>query len=226
MTCRNHYAKSSASPGLLVERMPGDVDGDIGMYVDRIVGSATRMKRLIEDLLVFSRVGGATELTPVDCGLALRSVLDSLAVSMAETQATVTSDRLPAVLANRTSMEQLFQNLIGNAIKYRSEAPPRIHVSGVEYDGGWRLTVADNGIGIDMAYADRIFQVFQRLHPRGRYEGTGIGLAVCKRIVETYGGHIGVDSTAGAGSTFWFTLPTAQPPRTQESLDAVAHLAG
>jgi signal transduction histidine kinase len=211
--------------GLLVERMPSDVDSDVAMYVDRIVGSATRMRRLIDDLLVFSRVGGATERTPVDCDLVLRTVVDSLAVSMAETGATVTNDRLPIVLANRTSMEQLLQNLIGNAIKYRSDAPPRIHVSAEEYDDGWRLTVGDNGIGIDMAYAERIFHVFQRLHPRGRYEGTGIGLAVCKRIVETYGGRIGVDSTAGAGSTFWFTLPTAQPPRTQEAPDAVAHLA-
>jgi light-regulated signal transduction histidine kinase (bacteriophytochrome) len=212
--------------GLLVERMPGDSDPDIGMYVDRIVGSANRMKRLIEDLLLFSRVGGAAEVTPVDCGLAFRSVLDALAVSIAETQAIVTSDPLPIVLANRTSMEQLFQNLIGNALKYRSEAPPRIHVSAEAYDGDWRLTVADNGIGIDMAYADRIFQVFQRLHPRGRYEGTGIGLAVCKRIVEAYGGRIGIDSTVGAGSTFWFTIPTTRPRRSQEAPDGLAHVAG
>jgi signal transduction histidine kinase len=211
--------------GLLVERVPADGDPDIGMYVDRIVSSASRMKRLIEDLLVFSRVGGATDLAPVDCGLALRSVLDSLALALAESRATVTNDGLPVVLMNRTSMEQLLQNLIGNALKYRSKAPPRIHVSAEEYAGGWRLTVADNGIGLDMAYADRIFQVFQRLHPRGRYEGTGIGLAVCKRIVETYGGRIGVDSTVGAGSTFWFTVPTPQPRRTQETPDAVAEFA-
>jgi signal transduction histidine kinase len=212
--------------GLLVERVADDGDPDVAMFVDRIVGSATRMKRLIEDLLVFSRVGGATEVTPVDCGLVLRSVLDSLALVLAETGATVTHDPLPTVLGNRTSMEQLLQNLIGNALKYRSEAPPRIHIGVEAYDGGSRLTVTDNGIGIDMAYADRIFQVFQRLHPRGHYEGTGIGLAVCKRIVETYGGRIGVESVAGAGSTFWFTLPTPPPRRTQEMPDAVAQLAG
>jgi len=212
--------------GLLVERMSADRDPDVGMYVERISGSASRMKRLIEDLLMFSRVGGAVEVMPVDCGHALRSVLDSLAVSVAEAQATVTSDPLPIVLANRTSMERLLQNLIGNALKYRSEAPPRIHVSAEEYDGGWRLAVADNGIGIDMVYADRIFQVFQRLHPRERYDGTGIGLAVCKRIVESNGGRIGIDSAVGAGSTFWFTIPTTPPRRSQEAPDAVAQLAG
>jgi signal transduction histidine kinase len=213
--------------GLLARRWPGDRDPDVDMYVDRIVGSATRMRRLIEDLLAFSRAGGATELTPVDCELAYRSVLDSLALVLAETGATVTSDPLPTVLANRTSLEQLLQNLIGNAVKYRSEAPPRIHVSAKACADGWRLTVADNGIGIDMAYADRIFQVFQRLHPRGRYEGTGIGLALCKRIVEAHGGRIGVDSIVGVGSTFWLTLSAAPPPQpTQETPDAVAYVAG
>jgi light-regulated signal transduction histidine kinase (bacteriophytochrome) len=184
------------------------------------------MKRLIEDLLMFSRVGAAVELGPVDCDLALRSVLDSLAVALAETRATVTHDRLPVVLAGRTPVEQLFQNLIGNALKYRSEEPPRIHVSGEDLDGGWRLTVTDNGIGIDMAYAERIFQVFQRLHARGQYEGTGIGLAVCKRIVESYGGRIGVDSTPGAGSTFWFVIPAAQRQPTREAPDAIAQRVG
>ena len=130
---------------------------------------------------------------------------------------------LPVVVANRTMMEMLFQNLIGNAVKYRSEAPPRIHITAEELDGQWRLAVTDNGIGIDMAYAERIFQVFQRLHPRGQYEGTGIGLAVCQRVVESCGGRIGVDSIPGAGSTFWFTLPTAQRQPTREKTDALAH---
>ena len=195
--------------GLLVERMPDGVDADTTMYVDRIVGSATRMKRLIEDLLMFSRVGQQVELRPVDCNVVLRSVLDSLAVSLAETGATVTHDEpLPVVVAQRTLMEMLFQNLIANAVKYRSEAPPRIHIAAEELDGQCRVAITDNGIGLDMAYAERIFQVFQRLHPRGKYDGTGIGLAVCQRVVESCGGRIGVDSTPGAGSTFWFTLPT------------------
>jgi signal transduction histidine kinase len=196
------------------------------MYVERIVGSAARMQRLIEDLLMFSRVGGVMELRPVDCGLVLAAVLDSLALALAETGATVTADPMPTVLAHRTSMEQLFQNIIGNALKYRSADQPRIHVSVQELDGGWRLTVQDNGIGIDMAYAERIFQVFQRLHPRGQYEGTGIGLAVCKRIVESYGGRIGVDSVPGAGSAFWFFIPAAQSQLNQEVPDAVARRAG
>jgi signal transduction histidine kinase len=212
--------------GLLVERMPGSLDPDAQMYVDRIVGSAARMKRLIEDLLMFSRTGGAVELRPVDCALALRSVLDSLALALAETGARVTHDAMPVVLANPTQIEQLFQNLIGNALKYRSDAEPRIHVSAEELDGQWRLTIADNGIGIDMAYADRIFQVFQRLHPRGRYEGTGIGLAVCKRIVESNKGRIGVESAPGAGSRFWFILPAVQRQPSQEALDAVAQHYG
>jgi len=213
--------------GLLVERMPQGLDADTTMYVDRIVGSAARMKRLIEDLLMFSRVGGSVELRPVDCGLALRSVLDSLAIALSESQAVVTHDPLPVILTNRTWIEQLLQNLIGNALKYRSEAAPRIHVGAERADDGWRITVADNGIGLDMRYAERIFQVFQRLHPRGHYDGTGIGLAVCKRIVESCGGRIGVDSTAGAGSTFWFILPSAHSSTahpSQEKPDAeVAH---
>lgn len=214
--------------GLLVERMPEGLDPDAVMYVDRIVGSAARMKRLIEDLLMFSRVGGSAEIrpVPVDCGLVLRSVLESLAVALAESQALVTHGPLPVILTNRTLTEQLMQNLIGNAIKYRSDAPPRIHVAAERLEEEWRLTVSDNGIGIDMAYSERIFQVFQRLHPRGQYEGTGIGLAVCKRIVESFGGRIGVDSTPGVGSTFWFTLPSAQPQPTQEKSDAgFAHVA-
>jgi chemotaxis family two-component system sensor kinase Cph1 len=153
-------------------------------------------------------------------------VLDALALTLAETQAAVTYDPLPTVLADRTSMEQLLQNLVGNALKYRSDAPPRIHVAAEGLDGRWRLTVTDNGIGIDMTYADRIFQVFQRLHARGEYEGTGIGLAVCKRIVESCGGRIGVDSIPGAGSTFWFMLPAASLMSTREKTHAVAHLVG
>ncbi|HKS99720.1 MAG TPA: ATP-binding protein [Rugosimonospora sp.] len=195
--------------GLLAERASGRLDGDTQMYLERVVASAARMQRLIEDLLMFSRAGGAVEVGPVDCGSALRAVLDSLAMQVAEAGATVTYEALPTVLANRTHVEQLLQNLVGNALKYRGDTPPYIHVAATGDGEGWRLSVSDNGIGIDMAYAERIFQVFQRLHPRGRYEGTGIGLAVCKRIVESYGGTIGVESRPGTGSTFWFSLPAA-----------------
>jgi signal transduction histidine kinase len=184
------------------------------------------MKRLIEDLLMFSRIGAVVEQGPVDCTLVVRSVLDSLDLMLAEARAAVThDDPLPIVLANRTLLEMLFQNLIGNAVKYRSADPPRIHIAAEELDGHWRFAITDNGIGIDMTYAERIFQVFQRLHPRGQHEGTGIGLAVCQRIVEFCGGRIGVDSIPGAGSTFWFTLPAAPLDPTQENTDAVVHFA-
>jgi signal transduction histidine kinase len=212
--------------GLLVERMPAGLDADTSMYVDRIVGSASRMKRLIEDLLMFSRTGGQVEMRPVDCERALTAVLDSLAIALTESQATVTHDPLPIIHSNRTSIERLLQNLIGNALKYRSEAPPRIHVGAERLDEGWRLTVTDNGIGLDMTYADRIFQVFQRLHPRGQYDGTGIGLAVCKRIVESAGGRIGVDSVPGAGATFWCVLPAPLDGPSRKESDALGVHAG
>jgi len=205
---------------LLVERFPGHIDADARMYLDRVAGSAGRMQRLIDDLLLFSRAGRPVDVGPVDCTRALQSALDSLSVPIAETDATVTYDRLPVVTANNTHLEQLFQNLIGNALKYRGDAPPRIHVGLEERDGGWRFTVSDNGIGFDMLHADRIFDVFQRLHARGRYDGTGIGLALCKRIVESYGGRIGVNSQPGEGSTFWFTLPPMETVQRQEASNA------
>jgi signal transduction histidine kinase len=205
---------------LLVERFPGDIDPDARMYLDRVTGSAGRMQRLIDDLLMFSRAGRPVDVGPVDCTTALRSALDSLSVPIADTDASVTFDHLPPVIANTTHIEQLFQNLIGNALKYRGDAPPRIHVGVEERDGEWRFTVSDNGIGFDMDYADRIFQVFQRLHARGQYGGTGIGLALCKRIVESYGGRIGVTSQPGNGSTFWFTLPAAGSAQRREVSNA------
>jgi signal transduction histidine kinase len=212
--------------GLLRERASDRLEADAQMYLDRIVGSAARMQRLIEDLLMFSRAGGRVEVRPVDCNLVLRSVLDALATQITDTQATVTHDPLPTITVNGTHVEQILQNLIGNALKYRSDTPPRIHVGAAEVNGGWRLTVTDNGIGLDMAYAERIFQVFQRLHPRGQYEGTGIGLAVCKRIVESYGGTIGVEAIPGAGSSFWFHLPAPRRTPAPEVPVAVASHQG
>jgi light-regulated signal transduction histidine kinase (bacteriophytochrome) len=184
------------------------------------------MKRLIEDLLMFSRVGGSMELQPIDCERVLAAVLDSLSVALAESQAVVTHDPLPFVQANRMAIEQVLQNLIGNAVKYRSELPPHIHVAAEQSGDTWRLMVADNGMGFEMVYAERIFQVFQRLHPRGRHGGTGIGLAVCKRIVESCHGQIGVESAPGAGSTFWFTLPSVPIPPIQEESHAAVGVAG
>jgi len=193
--------------GLLAQHFPEALGPQARMYLDRVVESTDRMRRLIRDLLLLSRSGGPTELLPVDSGLALRWAVESLSVPINETGAMVTADVLPTITANETQLEQVFQNLVGNALKYRSEAPPRVHVAAREYDGEWLFTVSDNGVGIDMTQADRIFQVFQRLDPPEERDGTGIGLALCKRIVESYGGRIDVASAPGQGSTFSFTIP-------------------
>ncbi len=131
----------------------------------------------------------------------LRSVLD-------EKEAVVTNDPLPTIEADTTQIGRLLQNLIGNGVKFRGEARPRVHVSAKREDGMWCFSVQDNGIGIDRKYQDQIFEVFRRLHSERAYEGTGIGLAICKKIVERHGGHIGVTSDPGQGSTFYFTIPT------------------
>jgi two-component system, chemotaxis family, sensor kinase Cph1 len=148
---------------------------------------------------------------PTKAEVPLLVAIGSLEHAIAETGACVTHDPLPVVMADELQLAQIFQNLIGNAIKFRGEAAPQIHVS-AERDGPqWRLAVRDNGIGIESSYWNRIFLIFQRLHPRQQYPGTGIGLAICKRIVERHGGRIWVESQPGAGSTFFFTLAAAPP---------------
>jgi light-regulated signal transduction histidine kinase (bacteriophytochrome) len=173
------------------------------------------MQQLIEDLLLYSRVttrGRPPE--PVDSGTVLAHTLGDLQAVIAETGAEVTHDPMPTVAADATQLGQVFQNIIANALKFRSAEPPRIHIS-ARCDGAfWTLGVADNGIGIDPQYSDRIFALFQRLHTREEYPGTGIGLAVCKKIVERHGGRIWVESQPGRGSTFSFTIPTV-PDGTQ-----------
>ncbi|MGH8868126.1 MAG: sensor histidine kinase [Actinomycetes bacterium] len=206
----------------LLEEKTTSVDADARMYLERIVAAAIRMQRLIDDLLMFSRAGRPGEDVPVDMRAALGAVVDALAVRIGESGAQVTSGSLPTVAGSPTEMEQLFQNLVGNALKYGGEGPPRVHVDATRTGDRWRFTVSDNGIGIESVYAKRIFQIFQRLHPRGKYEGTGIGLAVCQRIVEAHDGRIGVESVPGEGSTFWFTWPAAQASADEE----VAHVPG
>jgi len=194
----------------LLEQRYGDrLDDRARQYIAFAVDGAKRMQKLINDLLDFSRVGRiAGRLEEVDCEDALTVVLESLGAQIEEAGATVTHDPLPAVRGSRTLLCQLFQNLIGNAIKFRSEEPPRIHV-GVRRAGAmWEFSCADNGIGIDAKYADRVFLIFQRLHGRDAYPGTGIGLALCKKIVEYHGGTIWVEpNPGGPGTTLRWTLP-------------------
>ncbi len=150
---------------------------------------------MIADLLAYTRVGGpTTAFTAVDGETLLARILGGLQIAIADAQAEVTHDPLPVVQGDETRLGQVLQNLIGNALKFRGQTPPRIHVSVVKEDRHWRFSVRDNGIGVDPQQAPRIFQVFQRLHTRSEYPGTGIGLAICKKIVEHHGGRIWVES--------------------------------
>jgi PAS domain S-box-containing protein len=192
---------------LLAKRYQGKLDAKAGEYIAYAVDGARRMERMISDLLSYTRVGGpASERTAVDCEAVLAQVMSDLQVAITEQQATVTHDPLPTVSGEATRLKQVFQNLISNALKFRGEAPPRVHVSAQRLDGHWQFAVRDNGIGIDLRRAGRLFQVFQRLHARGEYPGTGIGLAICKKIVERHGGRIWVESRPGEGATFYFTI--------------------
>jgi signal transduction histidine kinase len=192
---------------LLERRYKDDLGEDAKKYITRSVEASARMKRLINDLLLYSRVSTkGAPFEPTDCGEVLRQVLANLEIAIAENDAQVTYDDLPTVMADPGQMAQLFQNLINNAIKFRSEEPPEIHVDAERKDSGWQFAVRDNGIGIEPEYNERIFVIFQRLHTRREYAGTGIGLAVAKRIVERHGGRIWVESGPDEGSTFYFTI--------------------
>ncbi len=192
---------------LLAQRYGDRLDQDAHEFISFAVGGATRMQRLIQDLLAYSRVTTrGAGLAPTDSLVALDAALTNLRVAIQETGAVVTHEDLPTVWADVTQLTQVFQNLVGNALKFHGEAAPRVHVTATPQDGGWVLAVTDNGIGIDPQYFDRIFVIFQRLHPGHRYPGTGIGLALCQRIVERHGGRLWVESTPGQGSSFYFTL--------------------
>jgi PAS domain S-box-containing protein len=193
---------------LLEQRYKGELDADADEFIAFAVDGATRMQRMITDLLEYSRVGSRGEaFVPLDCEAVFDEVCDNLKISLEDNNVTITHDLLPQVLGDETQLSQLFQNLIGNAIKFRSDRAPEIHVGAVQEDGTWVFSVQDNGIGIDPEFADRIFVIFQRLHPDGAYPGSGIGLSISKRIAERHGGRIWVESKPGAGSTFFFTIP-------------------
>jgi light-regulated signal transduction histidine kinase (bacteriophytochrome) len=197
--------------GLLEQKYQGKIDETAGKYIHYAVDGARRMQRLIEDLLVYSRVGSkGKDLVPTDTGEVLRGVLGLLRPSIEETGAQITAGELPTVRADASQLGQVFQNLIGNAIKFRGDRPPKIHVDARREAGLWVFSVADNGIGIDPEFAQKVFVIFQRLHTKEKYPGTGIGLAICKKIVERHGGRIWVESKDRQGSTFCFTIPAGE----------------
>jgi len=196
---------------LLADHYRGRLDTDADEIIGFAVEGATRMHELIQDLLSYSRVQtqGAT-MTETNCEELLARVLQNLAFAIEESRATVTHDPLPSVYVDRSQLTHVWQNLLGNAMKFCGPAPPRIHVSARHAKNEWVFSVRDHGIGLDPAHAERVFVIFQRLHTRSEYPGTGIGLAICKKIIERHGGRIWVESEAGKGATFYFTLPAAE----------------
>jgi PAS domain S-box-containing protein len=193
---------------VLKKRYQGQLDARADELIAHTVAGVSRMQALIDDLLSYSRVGTQGKaFEPCDCNAILGQALENLEAAVAETGAAVSHDPLPVVNADDAQLTQLLQNLVSNAIKFRSPEPPRIHVSVSRDEGQWVFSVKDNGIGMEPEYFERIFVIFQRLHTRTEYPGTGIGLAICKKIVERHGGRIFVESKLGQGSTFFFTLP-------------------
>jgi signal transduction histidine kinase len=193
---------------LLAKRYQGKLDADADEFIAYIVDGATRMHRLINDLLAYARLGSrAAEFVPTDCEAVFADAVSNLGSAMQENGATVTRDPLPTVMADKDQLSRLFQNLLGNAIKFRAADPPVVHVSARRNENEWLFSVRDNGIGIDPEQFGRVFLIFQRLHGKSEYSGTGVGLAICRKVVERHGGKIWIESQAGKGSTFYFTLP-------------------
>jgi two-component system, chemotaxis family, sensor kinase Cph1 len=196
---------------LLARRYQGKLDPDADEFIDFAVDGAKRMQMLISDLLTYSRVGRQERaMSPVDLNVVLRRVLANLAPAIDESHAEITYDALPEVLGNASELAQLLQNLLSNAIKFHAAAAPQIRVGSAKTGSTCTISVEDSGIGIAAEYHERIFVVFQRLHTRAQFGGSGVGLAISKKIVERHGGHIGVDSSLGRGAKFFFTLPAVK----------------
>jgi light-regulated signal transduction histidine kinase (bacteriophytochrome) len=200
--------------GLLDIRYRGQLDAKADLYIDYAVSGAERMQEMIRALLNLSRVGTRGKpFAPVDVERVLEHVLDSLEQAIVETDAEINYESLPTVMADKTQLAQVFQNLIANAIKFRREdVPPRVDISAERQESAWLFSVADNGIGIDPEQKSRLFKVFQRLHTDSEYPGVGIGLALSRRIVKRHQGKIWVESAPGKGATFKFTLPVTEEP--------------
>ena len=193
----------------LQRRLGSQLEQDAGDYVQRTINSSRLMNRMIDDLYTYAKVGREGELVPTDCNKVLTAVCDNLRATFEESGAVVTMDPLPKVLGVDSELSRLFQNLIGNAVKFRGDRPVIVHVGARAEDNGWTFFVQDNGIGFEPEYAERIFKIGERLHNKTKYPGTGFGLAICRKIVERHGGRIWVHSQPGEGSTFLFTLPSA-----------------
>ena len=194
---------------LIARRYKDKLDDDAHEFIDYAVDGVTRMQQLIEDLLAYSRVGTqGNEFDVTDCSQAFDRAVANLRMAIEVNNVSVTCDALPTVKADSSQLIQLFQNLMGNAIKFmRPDATAEIHVSAIRDSNEWVFSVEDNGIGIEPEYGERIFAIFQRLHTKDEYPGTGIGLAICKKIVDRHGGRIWVESEPMKGSAFNFTLP-------------------
>jgi len=193
---------------LLERRYKGKLDEKADEFIGYIIDGVKRMDMLIHDLLEYSRVEAkGKDFGPVNCSVALQEAVNNLHSAIEESGAELTYDLLPTVIADASQLSRLFQNLISNAIKFRGNEPLKISISGQQKGDKWIFSVKDSGIGIDPQFFERIFLIFQRLHTREEYPGTGIGLAICKKIIENHGGRIWVESEPGKGSTFYFTLP-------------------
>ncbi|MDI6854139.1 MAG: ATP-binding protein [Deltaproteobacteria bacterium] len=198
---------------LLARRYRDKLDAKANEFIARALESLSRMEQQIKDILEFSRVTTrGKEFALVDTNAVLDQVLKDLGATIHKKKARITHEPLPEVMADRAQLERVFQNLIGNALKFSGDQPPRVHIGAERLNGEWRFSVRDQGIGIDPRHFQRIFLMFERLHPREEYPGTGIGLAICKKIVERHGGRIWVESQPGRGATFYFTIPVRRRP--------------